>query len=242
MPAAPEVSLVTAALEPDPAELLAAYGSLAGPAPSWEWLIQLDGGDGVVPDEVLVDGRVHVEENGSRVGSAASRNRALARARGRLVQSLDADDLLLPDALASLAAAFADPEIAFAFGGSADLRDGGVRSEPYRWFEPGRVAAGEIERVWRREGVVPIRGGAVMWRREVLLALGGWAALLSGEDTAVVLSASAMYPSAYVGRDVMVYRRHARQLTQREEYARSRDLDRRFAAARLEAVRRLFPR
>jgi glycosyltransferase involved in cell wall biosynthesis len=236
----PTVSVITAAFEPDPRHLIAAYESLRGQEPSWEWLVQFDGPDQALPPSIDGDPRIAVDHNATRVGAAISRNRALARSRARFVLSLDADDVLLPDALRVLCRALGERDLAFAFGGSVELLpDGVVHSTPYDTFRPGLVPSGQVERAWEREDAPAIRGGAVMWRREYLLAYGGWAALLGSEDTAVLLAASVRHPSVYVGRDVLMQRRHDGQLSETAAYREARALEWRFARERAASLRAL---
>ncbi len=235
-----QVSIVTAAYAPDAAYLEQAYDSLRVQTVGWEWLIQLDA-VGTVPEPLLREAQISVATNEERLGAAATRNRALVRARAAHVLSLDADDALLDGALAALTSALeTEPRAAYAFGGVARmLPDGTVERRPYRWFAPGLVAAGTLERIWRHERTVPVTGGAVMWRRDVLFAYGGWAGLSGSEDTAPLLAAAASYDGVYVGCDVLLQRTHALQTSATPEYASACAVNWQFVDARLRALRAL---
>ena len=64
-----------------------------------------------------LDPRVRVLRNRRRLHPAATRNRLLALARGRYCSPCDADDLLLPEALASLVSALEqNPNAGVAYG------------------------------------------------------------------------------------------------------------------------------
>ena len=84
------------------------------------------------------DPRVRILRNRSRLHAAATRNRLLALARGRYCSPCDADDLLMPDALSSLAASLeAHPRAGLAYGTLIQ-----VFTEPRRNVTPRIIAAG----------------------------------------------------------------------------------------------------
>src|SRR4051794_24314414 len=171
-PPHPLISVVTAALLPDEAFLRDAYSSLCDQEAPWEWLLQIDGGEEDLPT-MPDDERIHVEANGLHLGTAATRNRALARARGQFVFALDADDVLVPGALLALSEALvSDDRLALAFGRAADLLEDGrrVAGEQSPYFTPGVVEAGVIERLWHEHSSPPIAGPTVLWRTPVLAA------------------------------------------------------------------------
>jgi hypothetical protein len=70
-------------------------------------------------------------------------------------------------------------------------------------IEPGVLFA-----AWQTSGltVLPIHPAGVMWRRQVLLAEGGWPAQASSEHTALLMLAAEKYPAVGVDVGVLTYR------------------------------------
>lgn len=237
----PTVSVVTAAKGPRLPYLLDSWESLLHQAGiAWEWLIQTDGPAPDLPAELLNDHRVDVAHNGRQLGIAVTRNRALARARGPYVKALDADDLLTPDALKVSAEVLAEnPRAAFVFGRSSRLTaTGEERADEAPDFAVGTVTTGELERRWRRDGRSSLRYGTIAWRREVLLAYGGWAALSEMEDVSVTLAVNLHYCAAFTDRVLLLSRDHADQASISAACISDRPLNRQLVHSRLVALHR----
>lgn len=215
-----------------------AYSSLCEQDAHWEWLLQIDGGQEDLP-AMPDDERVHVEANGVQVGEATTRNRALGRAKGELVFGLDADDVLLPGALTALSEALlSDDRLALAFGGVHHLDEHGRRVPGEKPpFAPGVVKPGTAERLWHENSVPPIFGPSVLWRRSVLAAYGGWAALTGSADTSVIMAASLEHPTICVEREVVLYRHHPGQMTRSAAYHQNRQRNWDLIHLRLQGMR-----
>jgi hypothetical protein len=56
-----------------------------------------------------------------------------------------------------------------------------------------------------------------MWRRNLLIAVGGWAALRGVEDTATLIAGSALAPGVLLDVPTLRYRRHEAQLSRNLE-------------------------
>ena len=218
-----DIAIITAAHDPNPEYLHDAYASLLDQqGADWRWLLQIDGASPDLPSFLSDDQRISVACNGRQMGAAITRINALARVENeRYIQNLDADDRLLPEALGTLQAALKDaPETAFAFGYELTAHPDG-RELPYSGpLHPGLIPAGEFVSRWREQHHPPAHPAGVMWRLDPLLAYGGWSALWSGQDTAVLVAASVHHPCVFVDQLTFWYRWHGeKQLSRSPEAA-----------------------
>lgn len=240
----PRVSVLTPVHRPVAAYLAQLHACLDDQAGvDWEWVLQLDGGRsllGRIPAAIRADPRASIEANGRWLGQPVTRNLALARVRHRLTQTVDADDLLLPGALAAGARALArEPELAFAFGRTLELADDGTHRRGKNLYAPGRIEPGVLARDWeRRGGSCSIVVASAIWRTACLEAHGGWPASVAGTDVILLLAIADRHPGRCLDRDTYLYRSHPAQThrtwlrhSMRPHY---RDLTRRMLAARRE--------
>lgn len=118
--------------------LLETYASLcAQTLQEWQWVLVKDGT--VLPPLVEGDGRVVVvtapQEMHGNVG--ALKRLACMNAVGEVVVELDHDDLLTPDALATVAGAFRSGDVDFVYSNTTEFHDGTwepkVYSQQYGW-------------------------------------------------------------------------------------------------------------
>lgn len=213
------VSVVTAVHEAYAAYLTDAHASLDAqhlpPGWRWEWLVQCDG-RGDLPTELAADPRVHLDAN-RRTGPAATRTMALSRATGGLVRALDADDQLLPGALArDIDLLTARPDLGWAVSPGLDLTpDGQVAAAPHTDPEPGELPRGWFVDAWAATGWthLPVLPSTICIRTQLLVALGGWMALPTSEDTGLLAAASAVSPGWLHREPAILYRRHDGQLS-----------------------------
>ena len=189
----------------------------AQPDVTWEWIIQVDGGQSLVrrlSHAIRSDPRVSVEANGRWFGQAVTRNLALARAKHALLQTVDADDLLLPGALAAGAAALAaEPDLALVFGRTWRLLPDGRKRPAKNLYEPGRIDPGVLIRDWeRRGGSCSIVVASAMWRTAYVRAHGGWPATVAGLDVLLLLAINDLHPARCLDCDTYLYRDHPEQV------------------------------
>ncbi|MGL5825946.1 MAG: glycosyltransferase family 2 protein [Nocardioides sp.] len=223
------ISIITPVHPPSIPYLDEAYRSLTSQALpdgwAWEWLVQLDGLDWPnqwAPD----DPRVFVGR-GPTGGPGVTRNVALARSHGILIRNLDADDQLLPGALArDIAALEANPQATWTVTRVLDLASDGTTSE---WVHPNppraSIPRNSIREQWtsNSQWLLPVHPTTLCVRRHALLCLGGWMALPSGEDTGLLLALDATGEGYYIDEPSALYRKHDDQVTAQDFHLDSRN-------------------
>jgi glycosyltransferase involved in cell wall biosynthesis len=167
--------------------------------------------DGSTDDPAAVVGRCP----GARLirqenrGLAAARNRGLAALSTTYVVFLDADDRLAPDAIERGLACFGRaPECGFVYGGHVYIdREGQEIGERY---EP----PGDEPYLKLLRGNFIAMHGAVMYRREKLLEVGGFDETLRRcEDYDVYLRMASRFPIAGYADRVAAYRLHGANMS-----------------------------
>ena len=196
---------------------------LAQTVRDWELLVVDDGSDDRSRDIVCGygnrDRRVVLMEHdgGARRGVSRSRNLAVARARGRLLAFLDADDEWLPEKLAvQIDALRRCPEAALVYCRAQCVdREGRAVVEPgpfHVWGVIGTgtpgIVAGAYEKFLGLRIGVPTT--TVMARREPIVETGGFPEDISvGEDSVVWARIMRSHPIFFVPEVLSLYRLHA---------------------------------
>lgn len=135
------ISIITPTHKTSSPYLPEAYDSVVAQTHTdWEWVIVTNAG-GSVPPNIENDARVNVypiEDDFSSCPEGQERNSigrlkkfAAQQAKGDIIVELDADDLLTPNALESIHAAFEDNGVAMVYSNSADFRNNTWESEGY---------------------------------------------------------------------------------------------------------------
>ncbi|AXB48450.1 glycosyltransferase [Amycolatopsis albispora] len=212
------VSVITPVHPPSLAHLDETYRSLAAqelPAGwSWEWLVQADGDGDLLTGRLPDDPRVRPGHN-RKGGPGVTRTMAAGRARGELVKNLDADDLLLPGALAREITALADESLGWTTCKALDLLPDGSHAAFDDDPAEGVLAPGSVLRHWRTHNHrPPVHGTTLCLRRDLLLMLGGWSPLPASEDTGLLLAANAVAPGYFIATPGLLYRKWPGQVTQ----------------------------
>lgn len=188
----------------------------------WEWLIQCDSTDHT--DQEMVRKQVPDDE---RISFAASRHggpgiartMALARAHGKLVKTLDADDQLTSGVLARDIAAHAEPGVQWSASRALNEHPDGQRQEHYPWNpREGRIISGAAWRLYEREHRILVHPATLCVRYPLLLALGGWMALPASEDTGLLMALDACADGWFHTEPGLIYRRWAQQMSQSHEH------------------------
>ncbi|OXM64622.1 hypothetical protein CF166_29650 [Amycolatopsis sp. KNN50.9b] len=226
----PKVSVITAVHRGGHHFLRQAYASLRDQVlPSgweWEWCLQEDGDSGVL-DALPPDDRV-LPGSGLPGRAAVARTMALARATGSVVRTLDADDVLLPGALARDIEALG--RVAWCTSACVDLLpDGSTRPGPY---DPpaGPVAPGRFY-AEQASDRLSVQANTFAAHTDLVRALGGWPALTGAETVGLLLAAEAVAPGEFIAEPSVLYRKHDAQTTAADRY-----WDKAEAAARMESV------
>lgn len=211
---------------------------------AWEWLVQQDGDGPAVWDRLPADARIRPDALGVQAGGPTTRNHALARARGTVVVGIDHDDRYLPGGLAALLEPLREhPEVAWACGRSRlEMEDGGT------WTRPDALAAGRVARRTVADHFLahddfPFPAAFTAFRRDVLVAHGGWPAVVRSADAVLLAALGDAHDGWWVDREVAVYRRWSSQATVQPADLAIRDLPhvRGVIRQRREAADRLRP-
>ncbi|MBA2714715.1 MAG: glycosyltransferase [Rubrobacteraceae bacterium] len=221
------ITVVTPVHAPSIPYLSEAYESLRSQvlpgAWSWEWAVQLDGlhpADVPKLDVLTTDPRVTVCTNRAG-GPGVARTATLARTSGALVRALDADDRLLPGALKrDIETLCQDPSLGWVASKALDLLPDGTMTE-WEFEDPadGRLPVGSVLAYWSSHGwLLPILPGTICIRRDLLLALGGWMALPTSEDTGMLMAANEISDGYFITDPSLAYRQHNGQVTGRADH------------------------
>jgi glycosyltransferase involved in cell wall biosynthesis len=220
-------------------ETIASVQKLALPD-GWEleWVVQEDGAEPSLDDRLRTLDIVNYQANSAQFGLAITRNLALARVSGSLVQSLDHDDILLPEALTALIPRFDDPQVQWAIGQADDLLPDGTHAVYKSAIPFGLIPAGTMNH-WAatHDGNWPIQCAALMMRTTPLRALGGWTGIPHDDDVSMFAALSEITDGYYDEKLTWLYRHHPLQLS-RTPHAISRSAEgRRIALQRAHAMR-----
>jgi glycosyltransferase involved in cell wall biosynthesis len=213
------VSVITAVHWPSLGYLGAAYESLAGQRMpdgwDWQWLVQEDGQDGLLLDQLPdTDPRIRVG-SGRPGGPGVARTLALARAEGEYVKVLDADDQLTPGALGrDIAVLAGNARLGWTTAGVLDLLPDGTTRGWDQDPPDGQLNRGAVLAFWKTNDYrAPVHPATLCMRRDLLLALGGWMALPASEDTGLLLAASVLSDGWFTAEPGLLYRKWPGQMT-----------------------------
>lgn len=154
--------------------------------------------------------RVVQQENS---GLAAARNAGLRESQGEYVVFLDADDVLLPDALVSGVKSFAThPECAFVYGHCVYIADDGSPLPTPRQQQQGEVV--DHYETLLRFGCHIWVPAIVMFRRAILTSAGGFNCDVNpSADYDSYLRLARVFPVHCHGKAIAAYRQHGASMS-----------------------------
>ena len=205
------ISIITPVYAPKAEYLGETYKSLEAqvlpPGWDWEWLVQQDGPEGDLTGQLPEDDRICLRVSKRWGGQALARNLALARATGALIKVLDADDVLTEGALRrDIATLDQHPDIAYTIARVLNYYPDGTTNRFPENPPPGRISRGTLLPYWQRHGEPQVHPASLCVHRETLEALGGWMALSTSEDTALLLALNAVSTGYFIGEPGLLYR------------------------------------
>ncbi|MEC3974584.1 glycosyltransferase [Amycolatopsis sp. H20-H5] len=236
------ISIITAAYAPLAEYFAETVKSVVGQElpDGWdlEWLVQEDGEVPGLAGTVAGFPQISYAANRAHTGIAATRNLALTRATGDVVQVLDHDDVLLPGALLQLLPHFDKPSVHWIVGQADDLLSDGSRRAYESALPFGPVPAGSVN-TWAMEhgGNWPIHCAGLLLRTHLVRAFGGWGGAPVDDDIIMFAALSECVDGFNDPATTWLYRIHERQ-THKSATWRERSNDgRRIALQRVEAIR-----
>lgn len=154
--------------------------------------------------------RVYSQPNG---GKASALNLGIAKAKGQIIISMDADSMFLPDAIRQLVLSFHDPEVA-AVGGNVRVANGGKLLPMHQAIE--YITGLAIQRcAFAYMGCMQVISGAIgAFRTDALREVGGYSKDTIVEDMDITVTL------ARKGYRV-IYNRHAIAYTEAPESLRA---------------------
>lgn len=217
----PTITVLTAVLDGRHQFLRDAYMSLLQQQMpdgwTWEWVVQEDGETGRPAHELDADDPRVSTGTAPRGRAATARTYALSRATGDLVRTLDADDMLIPGALAQDIQLLTDrPDLAWCVSPAIDVRpDGsekpGPRDPVAGPLPPRFLYEGE------RDGLLQVLGTTLCTYTDLVRAVGGWQALPADEDVALLLAVEAVSDGWMHSAPSLYYRRWDGQTTAQQD-------------------------
>jgi glycosyltransferase involved in cell wall biosynthesis len=187
-----------------------------------------DGSDAIAAG--YADPRVRLLRNGTNLGAPATRNRAIAEARGRYVANLDSDDLMRADRLARQVAFLdAHPDIALLGSDKGRIDSGGRRMRKLRRrpTAPAAVAARLLFRCC-------IAHTSMMARTAVLRDHPYDTSFPVSQDFDLFTRIAERHAVGNLPEPLVLYRRHATQVSL--QHARTRAMQTRIMARQLDRL------
>lgn len=128
---------------------------------------------------------------------------------------LDADDQLTEGALArDIAILTEHQDVGWTTARVLDLLPDGT-TIGWEHADPpeGRLQRGTVYQYWRAHSRLPVHPATLCMRRQLLLAVGGWMALPTSEDTGLLIALSIISEGYFIVEPGLLYRKWPGQIT-----------------------------
>ncbi len=155
--------------------------------------------------------RYFKQENG---GEAAARNTALDQAKGDFIVFQDADDISVPARFEILKRHFTGEGIGFVHSDIVYIDE---NDQPFLYLASGNIENSRLLRFFLKWGT-PFNNPSMMVRRAVFEGFRYDASLRIGTDTDMVFRTARRWLNVHVPQPLLLYRRHAGNLTNQSTY------------------------
>lgn len=179
------------------------------------WVVVLDGEATEAQRAAIlpkIEGASTVVWLDAHLGVAAARNIALSHVTTPFFRNLDADDVLLDDALDVDVEALRAGAV-WSASGAVDVLDDGSRVQFPPTFPAGFVDAADRAFLASQGGYADIHYATLAGSVDHALAVGGYRAMRNGEDMLMVLALASRWRGHYSHEVTLAYRRWGGQTT-----------------------------
>lgn len=206
-----------------------------------EWVIQEDGIEPKLEEKFKKVKFANYSSNKSQLGVAATRNLALERVSGEIVQLLDHDDILLEETLVKNIKVFnCYPSVMWVTGQADDLMEDGKRVKHPNVLPFGKIKAGDVYSYISEDSLRwPIHVAALSVKTDLLRAIGGWPAIPTSDDYSMFAALSEFADGFYIKDVTWLYRKYPEQQSQSSAWKKYSESGRSVITQRAKAIRSL---
>ena len=181
-----------------------------------EWVICVDSEDpeGQISNVDCPGVDVLIVNSGRRLGPGGCRNIAALNSTGGVLRNLDADDVLLPDAIRGDIEALS--QFRWTTSEALDLLEDGTTVSFARTSTDQPMKIGEILRQWRAAPILDVHPATLAIETDLFWEAGGYAALPISEDVVLLSRANMIAAGIHRAAPSVLYRKWDGQITAQE--------------------------